>query len=633
MPTSVYDPEVDEVLAGARVPARRTVSVDGRGVEIDYPFPSPEDWRDCWIYFVLIDRFNNPDAPPRRTWNEPFGGFQGGTLEGVRRRLAYLQRLGVRALWLSPVLQNCQEQDGSYHGYGIQHFLRVDPRFAADKSDPDNELRRLVSEAHARGIYVILDIVLNHAGDVFAYVLEDGSEASSAPWRDAGYPVRWRGADGRPVPDWSDAPRSDDPRLGPKAAVWPDELRFNAVFRRKGKGGESGGDFESLKEFVTARPEVRSALIRCYQYAIANWDVDGFRIDTLKYIEPDFALLFGNAMREFALQIGKRNFFTFGEVYDDEHKIAQFVGRRRTSDGGDMIGVDAALDFPLFYRLPGVVKGLVSPSQIAEVYALRRRLEEGIVSSHGEASRFFVTFLDNHDQHSRFRYVDAAQPDRYDGQVPAALACLFSLQGIPCVYYGTEQGLAGSGSANEAVREALWGKSGAFDETDPFYLALRDLARVRAGNPALRYGRQYFRPVSGDRRSFGLSNFAPGVLAFSRILSETESVIVANTDPGVGVEVSVLVDAILNPAGARFGTIYSSAGNNRTCMVEEISNAAILGNGVSHGSVHAIRVGLAPGEALILARSVEVNRTSESPGMVAVPSPLRPAGTGSAKGG
>jgi hypothetical protein len=127
MPTSVYDPEVDDVLAGARDPARRTVSVDGRGVEIDYPFPSPEDWRDCWIYFVLVDRFNNPDAPPRSAWNEPFGGFQGGTLEGVRRRLAYLQRLGVRALWLSPVLQNCQEQDGSYHGYGIQHFLTSIP--------------------------------------------------------------------------------------------------------------------------------------------------------------------------------------------------------------------------------------------------------------------------------------------------------------------------------------------------------------------------------------------------------------------------------------------------------------------------------------------------------------------------
>jgi glycosidase len=69
-------------------------------------------------------------------------------LEGVRRRLGYLQRLGVGTIWLSPVLQNCQRQEGSYHGYGIQHFLTVDPRFAFDKSDPEGELRRLVDEAY-----------------------------------------------------------------------------------------------------------------------------------------------------------------------------------------------------------------------------------------------------------------------------------------------------------------------------------------------------------------------------------------------------------------------------------------------------------------------------------------------------
>jgi glycosidase len=287
-------------------------------------------------------------------------------------------------------------EDGSYHGYGIQHFLKVDPRFASDKSDPDSELRRLVDEAHARGMHVIMDIVLNHAGDVFAYVLDDGSEASSAVWRDSGYPIRWRGADNRPVADWSEAPQSGDPRLGPAAAIWPDEIRSNLAFRRKGRGGEDGGDFESLKEFVSARREVRSALIRSYQHAIAKWDIDGFRIDTLKYIEPDFALVFGNAIREFALDIGKENFFTFGEVYDDEFKIAKFIGRR-TDDDGDMVGVDAALDFPLFFRLPGVAKGLSPPTELAAVYALRKGVEHGVISSHGEAGRFFVTFLDNHD--------------------------------------------------------------------------------------------------------------------------------------------------------------------------------------------------------------------------------------------
>ena len=601
MLNSVYGPEVQIAFDAARVRSSRRIVLDGREVEISCPFASPSDWRDCWIYFALVDRFNNPDAPPRAAWDQPFGGFQGGTLEGVRRRLDYLERLGVGAIWLSPVLQNCQGQDGTYHGYGIQHFLTVDPRFATDKSDPDGELRRLVDEAHARGIYVIMDIVLNHTGDVFAYVLEDGSTAGSALWRDGSYRIQWRGADDRPIADWDEAPRQGDPRLVPAAAVWPDEIRFNEAFRRKGKGGELAGDFESLKELVTARREIRSALIRCYQHAIAKWDIDGFRIDTLKYIEPDFALVFGNAMREFALEIGKKNFFTFGEVYDDEYKIARFIGRE-TNDHGDMVGVDAALDFPLFYRLPGVVKGFTPPTAVAAVYALRKQVEEGIVSSHGEAGRYFVTFLDNHDQHARFRYVDTAQPGRYDGQVAAALACLFSLQGIPCVYYGTEQGLAGNGQVNEAAREALWGKPSAFSETDSFYRMLRDIAQVRATTPSLRYGRQYFRPVSGDRRTFGVSQFAPGVLAFSRILNESETLVVTNTNMASDLDILVLVDAALNPQGVNFSTIYSTSGTTGIRPVEAIGDAVVVGKETSRGTVNAVRVTLSPGEARILAR-------------------------------
>jgi glycosidase len=77
------------------------------------------------------------------------------------------------------------------------------------------------------------------------------------------------------------------------------------------------------------------------------YDVDGFRIDTLKHGEPDFARVFGNAIREYALSIGKRNFFTFGEVADagDEALLAEFIGRDTLSSATDeAIGVDAALD-------------------------------------------------------------------------------------------------------------------------------------------------------------------------------------------------------------------------------------------------------------------------------------------------
>jgi hypothetical protein len=141
--------------------------------------------------------------------------------------------------------------------------------------------------------------------------------------------------------------------------VWPKELQRNDLFRRKGKGGEAEGDFESLKELVTGFVEntplgssiaARKTLIRAYQYLIAKFDLDGFRIDTLKFIEPAFARIFGNAMREFALSIGKRNFLTFGEVFDSEEKITRFIGRNAV-EADEPIG--AALDFPLFFKRPG----------------------------------------------------------------------------------------------------------------------------------------------------------------------------------------------------------------------------------------------------------------------------------------
>jgi hypothetical protein len=118
----------------------------------------------------------------------------------------------------------------------------------------------------------------------------------------------------------------------------------------------------------------------------------------------------------------------------------------------------------------------------------------------------------------------------------------------------------------------------------------------------LRYGRQYFRPVSGDGKSFGPSNFTPGVLAFSRILNESETVIVVNMDIASGVHLSILVDSVLNPVGATFATLFSSTGSEEARPVERIDDAEVNDHGKSRGTVHAIRVALAPGEARILAR-------------------------------
>src|SRR5262245_6462235 len=316
---SLNDPLLRSAFDQAAKKTQRAVKVGTETRAITTPFSSPQDWRDVWIYFVMLDRFNRADGKPPTSmpYDRPFGEFQGGTFNGVRDRLTYIRDLGAGAIWLSPVLKNRQSDTHSFHGYGIQDFLQPDPRFASAPGKAEDELRALVDEAHALGLFVIFDIVLNHAGDVFGYKGLGSSAGGSATV----LPIEWRDETGHARPDFPVIDSLPAAQRKPDGLVWPAELQKNAFFRRMGKGAEAGGDFESLKEFVTdvkdnAIYPVRNALILAYQHAIARYDVDGYRIDTLKFIERDFAQTFGNAMREFALSIGKKNFFSYGEVFD-----------------------------------------------------------------------------------------------------------------------------------------------------------------------------------------------------------------------------------------------------------------------------------------------------------------------------
>jgi glycosidase len=603
MPLFLNDPTIVSTLLQAQTPKAVTVTVAGQSHTFTTPYPSPQDWRDVWIYFLMIDRFNRSDgaSPVSLPYDKPFGGYQGGTFNGVRAQLPYIRDLGAGAIWLSPVMKNRLSDAESYHGYGIQDFLQPEPRFASAPGREEDELQALVDEAHALGVYVIFDVVLNHAGDVFAY----RDSGSSAPGSTLDLPIEWRDETGAARPDW---PVVDDIPVAERRAdglVWPAELQHNAFFRRRGKGGEAGGDFESLKEFVTDRKQgaifpVRNALILAYQYMIARYDVDGFRIDTLKFVERDFARVFGNAIREYALSIGKKNFFTFGEVFDNEDRIAEFIGRN-TQDADDLIGVDAALDFPLFFRLPAVAKGFAPPSEVNEVYRRRKEVQRQILTSHGEAGRFFVTFFDNHDMKERFRPASTDGPDRFDRQVVLAVALLFGLQGIPCLYYGTEQGLHGRGNSDQNVREALWGKPDAFNVNHHFYQSIRALSAIREAHPVLCYGRQYFRPISGDGRNFGVSTFAPGVLAFSRILNNTEVLVVANASTQAAFDGHVIIDLFLHADGDVFN-VLNKPGSSAAGAAETRSGLVIneADGSVAAGPARTIRVSLQPMEVQIL---------------------------------
>jgi len=532
--------------------------------ELDYQparslHPSPTDWRDQFIYFLLVDRFddNAPDPQAYLDGQAPVRDadqgqhFQGGNLKGIIRRLDYIKNLGCSTLWLSPILKNRQDLDSSYHGYGIQDFLQIDPRFGNLQ-----DLQNLTAEAHARGMYVVLDVVLNHTGDVWGY-------PENQPYyyyQDQQFPFGfWREADRQP------GLQQDD-------GVWPTELQNPEAFKRRGQIRNwndqveaRNGDFFSLKELDLPRPEVLDTLIRIYKYWILTADLDGFRIDTVKHMEMESTAIFCNAMREYAQRIGKHNFFLFGEIVDDDATIQRYIGRNSRISGTTerFPSLDAALDFPLYFVLEDVIKGFASPAFLYNRY----EAFHSQYADHGEAGRYFVTFVDNHDQMAR-PYRRFMHNNPYPQQAVLAIAYLLTSQGIPCIYYGTEQGFDGAGDNDSYIRECMFGGDwGAFNSSDrhffnpahKIYQGISAINRVREQQIALRYGRQYFRETADDGLHFSLPMDGQGFLAWSRILDTEEVLVVLNLDNQPHSE-HITVDYKLSSPGNTMRDLLSSHG-------------------------------------------------------------------------
>lgn len=551
-------------------------------------FPSPSDWRDQFIYFLLVDRFDdgnrntpayNPETTPAGRLDEEGDRWQGGTLQGITDRLDYIGGLGCSALWLSPIFKNRRELN-TYHGYGIQNFLDIDPRFGTVE-----DLRNLVDKAHKRGMYVILDIVINHTGDNWAYPGD--------------FPYYYSGGRRFDFDSW----RRADPSAGvqwPDDAVWPVEFQNPEWYRRKGQIRDwdafpetRDGDFFSLKELDTSNRQVLKALIDVYRYWIATADIDGYRLDAIKHLEESSAAIFCSAIREFALHLGKKNFFLYGEVIGDDRFIDRYIARnsRIPNTNERFPSLDAALDFPLWGILEGAIKGFINPGELRNRY---ERFKE-IYSDHGQASQYFVTFVDNHDQigrtpRGRFLYRNAFQE-----QAVLAVGYLLTSLGIPCIYYGTEQGFDGGGDSDKYIRECMFGgKWGAFDTTGahffrpghPVYQRISQIAAVRQKEPALRYGRQYFREISENGVDFGYPADGKCTLAYSRILDDTEILIAMNLDSTPRNDF-VTVDSNLTPPEEK--------------MVNLLKPGSIA-QVVVTGHRHAVRAGLGPHEMAILKR-------------------------------
>ena len=516
------------------------------------------------VYFVLPDRFANGDPKNDRgglkgdrlaTGYDPASRafYHGGDLKGLTRKLDYIQGLGATALWIAPIFKNKPvqgakgQESAAYHGYWITDFTTVDPHFGTDA-----DFKALVNAAHARGMKVYIDIIVNHTADVIRYA---ESPTDTAPYRSkADYPFsRKGGVDGAPInagfagdgdasaTNWA---KLTDPAFAYTPVIPKGEERIKVpawlndpiYYHNRGQTdwkGESAqyGDFTSLDDLATEHPRVVAGFIDIYKGWIDRFGIDGYRIDTARHVNPDFWRAFIPAIRAYAAAKGIPNFHIFGEVATDDYDPALLASWTRNA------AFPAVLDFAFMRAAVDAASGKTGTEMLA------RLVEDDALYEGGKAAaRQLPTFLGNHDA-GRFGWFLRRQNPAMSAEETLARdilghAMLLTLRGVPTLYYGDEQGFAGTGNDQQARQDMfasqvaeynadrLIGTASTtardnFDTGHPLYREIAKLAKVRRDTPALSRGATILRS-SSDK---------PGLFAVSRIDPDTgrEVVLAFNT--------------------------------------------------------------------------------------------------------
>lgn len=475
-------------------------------------------------YFLLTDRFANGDRTndtggiaggPEASGFDPsrIGYFHGGDFAGLTARLDYIKGLGATVVWVTPPFRNKPMQLGSagYHGYWILDFLHVDPHLGTDA-----EFKEFVRQAHARGLKVCLDIVINHTADVIKY--QGGRVAyvphAQVPYRDAaGRPfdpaaVAYNGlnsADAFPAlsaaTSFAYVPSVSPDEAQAKNPAW---LNDPVYYHNRGNStftGESAldGDFVGLDDVFTEQPAVVRGFIAIYEHWMDVFGVDGFRIDTARHVNLEFWQAFAPAIRAHARAAGQPGFIQFGEVANGTGDVGLL------SEFSTVAPLDASLDFGFM----GAAIDYVSKGQPAAVLGAMFDKDD-LYTDHDSNVQAAPTFLGNHDA-GRFGYFlqrdnPKATPAELAALTRLGHALLFLVRGQPVIYYGDEQGMIGRGGGDMQAREDMFasqapdfrdaplldtphtGADDKFDPDHPLYRFIQGLAKLRATTPALNRG-------------------------------------------------------------------------------------------------------------------------------------------------
>ncbi|MDF0727033.1 type I pullulanase [Cytobacillus sp. S13-E01] len=356
------------------------------------------DWDEARIYFMLTDRFNDGDP----TNNDPNGAnydttqaeaYHGGDFQGIIDKLDYIEDLGINTIWITPIVDNIDwdlrnNKVGSqfgYHGYWSQDFTSLDEHLGDIET-----FKKLIDKAHDRGIKIMVDVVLNHAG----YGLKE-----------------------------------NDPSIGMGIENFPtdtDRERFTGMLRDGGTDSIKG-ELAGLPDFKTEDQAVRQQVIEWQtawlEKARTNRGdtIDYFRVDTVKNVEDTTWKAFKNALTE---------------IKPDFKLIGEYFGASVDNTGGNLRSgqMDSLLDFGFKGAAQNFINGDIDG---ADRYLQYRNSMIDNTATLGQ-------FLSSHDE-------DGFLVARADGDInkmKLAAALQITAKGQPVIYYGEELGQSGRTAGN-----------------------------------------------------------------------------------------------------------------------------------------------------------------------------------------
>ena len=456
------------------------------------------------------------------------GFYHGGDLAGLIDKLEYLDNLGVTAIWMTPMFKNRPVQgtapdiSAGYHGYWITDFTQFDPHFGTNA-----ELETLIAEAHSRGIKVFFDIILTTRRTFFSMrktCISTGARRTSRTATQTGTVFDDRDYLGTgtfpaldPAVSFPYTPVTPPEFTGVKVPAW---LNNPIYYHNRGNSTFAGenslyGDFFGLDDLFTEHPEVVTGMTDIYKYWVENYDIDGFRIDTVKHVNAEFWQEFTPAILASAAGAGSRT----------SSPLARSSAPTSSCSPTTPPGLTCRPCWTSSSRSKRAASLPKAAAQRAWQRCSPRTTTSPTttpMSMRCPPSWATMTWGASAIS-SRLATAGASDADLL-ARDKLAHGLMYFARGVPVVYYGDEQGFVGDGGDKDARQDMMPSQVDSyndddligtdtttadanFDPTHPLYQAYTDFAAVRAAHPALRNGAQIHR----------YADSGPGVYAFSRI--------------------------------------------------------------------------------------------------------------------